>query len=280
MKRISMLLIAGLLVACNSKSKVSDQETVADNEEQAAEEVVEAGISDEVKNFTSPDLALNMLHSKIDYVLTTTYSAEKTGDEWTQGAVISIDSLKFDSEGRMIYKSNTNKDERTWYESEVGTYTYTADGVLKSATVVRSRDMKYNLKVKRNADGYITMISYNRGSDESNFQVKYKWENGVLKSYDTTYSESSDGSSYKYDENGFVSEEQFVYGYSEGGTTCNYKYIYTAQDECGNWTKCSVSEECVDSHVEFNIDDLTETTTKDAPIFRYYIKERQIVYQM
>lgn len=280
MKRISMLLIAGLLVACNSKSKVSDQETVADNEEQAVEEVVEAGISDEVKNFTSPDLALNMLHSKIDYVLTTTYSAEKTGDEWTQGAVISIDSLKFDSEGRMIYKSITNEDPNTWYKSEVGTYTYTADGVLKSATVVCPQNMKYNLKVKRNAAGYITQISYNCGSDESNFQVKYKWENGLLKSYDTTYWESSEGSCYTYDENGFVSEEHFAYGDSDGGTTSTYKYNYTAQDECGNWTKCFVSEECVNSHDEFNIDDLTTTTTKDAPIFRYYIKERQIVYQM
>jgi hypothetical protein len=278
MKKIGMLLFAGLLVACNSKSKVSDQETVADNEGEVTEEVVEPGISDEVKNFTSPDLALNMLHSKVDYVVTTTYSAEKKGEEIVQGAVLSVDSIQFDSEGRMVYKSNTNKDERTWYDSAVEKYNYTANGELKSATVVRSSNMKYNLKVKRNAAGYITLISY-RNNDESSFDVRYKWENGVLKSYDTSYWESSDGSVYKYNDKGFVSEERFSYEYTDGGSTTIYKYNYTAQDECDNWTKCSVNEERVNYHKEFNIDDLTTTTTKDAPIFRYYIEERQIVYQ-
>jgi hypothetical protein len=266
-------------VACNSKSKVSDQETVADNEEQVAEEVVEPGISDEVKNFTSPDLAFNMLHSKVDYVVTTTYSAEKKGEEIVQGAVLSVDSIQFDTEGRMVYKSNTNKDKRTWYDSAVEKYNYTANGELKSATVVRScsYDMKYNLKVKRNAAGYITLISY-RNDDESSFDVKYKWKNGVLESYDTTYWESSDGSSYKYNDNGFVSEERFVYGDDDGGSDTTYKYDYTSQDECGNWTKRSVAGKCVYEHYN-NEDGLESTSTFDAPIYNYYIEERQIVYQ-
>jgi hypothetical protein len=275
MKKIGMLLFAGLLVACNSKSKVSDQETVADNEGEVAEEVVEPGISDEVKNFTSPDLAFHMLHSKVDYVVTTTYSAEKKGEEIVQGAVLSVDSIQFDTEGRMVYKSNTNKDKRTWYDSAVEKYNYTANGELKSATVVRSSDMKYNLKVKRNAAGYITLISYRSSSDESSFDIKYKWENGVLKSYDTSYWESSDGSVYKYNDKGFVSEERFSYGDTDGGSTTIYKYNYTAQDECDNWTRRTDSAETTYESYEGP----DGTPVKDAPIYNYYIEVRQIVYQ-
>jgi hypothetical protein len=280
MKKIGMWLFASLLVACNSKSKVSDQGTVADNEEQITEVAVKPAVSDEVKHFTSPDLAFNMLHSKVDYVVTTTYAAEKKGEEIAQGAILSVDTLQFDSEGRMVYKSNINNDERTWYTSAVEKYTYTANGELKGATLVRSINndkLKYNMKVKRNAKGYITLITYTYTpmGGENDFSVEYEWKDGVLKSYNTGYWESNDGSNYTYDDKGFVSEERFTYGDTDGGSTRIYKYEYTAQDECDNWTKCSVQEETTYESYEGP----DGTSVKDKPIYKNYIKERQIVYQ-
>jgi hypothetical protein len=270
MKKIGMLLFAGLLVACNSKSKVSDQETVADNEGEVTEEVVEPGISDEVKNFTSPDLAFNMLHSKVDYVVTTTYSAEKKGEVFKRVNVISKDTVQFDSQERMILRTTSE------YGKE--RYVYDQYGKLIKSTIGDTNDMR----VKRDANNYITSLDYIFVSDNSEYDDyeaghEYKWENGLIKTYTFSGWEWTDVFTYEYDANGFVSVERFEDIADGQRTFSTIKYKYTAIDERNNWIERIGSQKIVPAHYEFKDD--KEVLVYETTTYNYYIDVRQIVYQ-
>jgi hypothetical protein len=286
MKKIGMLLFAGLLVACNSKSKVSDQETVADNEGEVTEEVVEPGISDEVKNFTSPDLAFHMLHSKVDYVVTTTYSAEKKGEEIVQGDVTSIDTLFFDSEGRVIRFYSINK-QKTDYGSTTETkFNYTPDGKFKDANSVsvnNGHKSKGKLKQKYNSKGYITETAYTEipSNGESDYREEYTWENGLMKTSTYYGWEWVYNSTYEYDDNRLLSKKHCEFADQGEVSITDTKYSYSELDECGNWTKCTKTNEYTYAHEEFISPDdgRTKLVYDEGSTYDYSIEERQIVYQ-
>jgi hypothetical protein len=256
------LLLAGLLVACTSKPKNGEAN---DNEKQ------QSAISDEVKTFTSPDLALNQIHSKIDHIVTTTYTAKKEGDQYTQGKLEKVDTIYFDNDGKMIRKSSPNEEEL---------YNYNLDGTLNNAFLLvhhDDSDSKYVIKVKRDVQKYITDISYYyAGTDESfNFKMYYTWQNGALATSRTLGWEWEEQTTYEYDADKLCLRD-ITNNYDQGTTTTiTATYQYTAFDGCNNWTRRISTNEWKEEEWIPG----TDETIKSEPQYFCKIQERQIVYQ-
>ncbi len=277
MKKIFILAVTATLVACSSKTKGSD--SVSDSDADDQELVVEeSDISPEVKNFKSPDLALNMLHSKVEYAVTETYSAkEKKHDEFEKGKLQYVDSIFFDESGRMTRKSTTYKDSDYWVHSVVEVYNYDSNGKLKKASMVQDTKqgkIKFNVKVTRDANGYISEIGYQHssGDDVENFADHYKWKDGQLKSLMNVGWEWTTETKYKYDENGFLHKASSESGEEGMVSTSSEKYDYISFDECNNWTIRTVKSESTGETWE-------EAPTPAKTTVSYTFQQRTLVYR-
>lgn len=269
MKKIGFLLLAGLLTtACGNQQK----ETVATVDD---EEVEDSGINEEVKNFKSPDLALNALHSKVDYAVTVTYGAEMKNGELQKGTIEQVDSLYFDECGRMIRKV-VNISEG-WNSTTIETFEYDADGQLKSAKSASkygTDTYKYKLKMSRNADGYIASIQYLSDIKDETMDStdKYVWDNGLLKSFTNIGFEWGTTTEYEYDDNDLLLKEHCETDDEGMINITTVKYDYKDFDEYDNWTNCS-TKVISDAYED------AEVRSKTSSEISYKIKERQITYR-
>lgn len=282
-QKIGVLLLAGLLVACNSKPKTNDVENDTDHGEPEPKEVSvkKPAISDEVKNFTSPDLSLYDLHAKVDYAVITTYVATKEGNDFKQGVVETIDSIYFNADGRLIREVKQNCNEESWDKFNTKNFMYTPEGKLKKATLVvdTSNDkINYKLKVSRNSNDYIKSIVYltTNLSEEANYEERYVWKDGRLDSCVASYWEALTIDSYEYDADKCPFKHSYVYEDYDGCFTVKSTSRFTAFDECHNWTRCNITRG--ETYQEWEKGDGESPKLSDSKT-TYAIKERQIVYQ-
>jgi hypothetical protein len=269
MKKISFVLLAGLLSACSAHSSVGETDT-------EEEEVVDTDINDEERNFNSPDLTLNALHSKVDCAVTLTYAASMKNGELNKGKLVQVDSLYFDEAGRMIRKV-VNISE-AWTSSSVETFEYDTDGKLKSGKAVQkygNESYKYKVKMNRNQDDYIVGIKYISDIKDVTMDStdEYVWDNGLLTSFTNTGYEWTTTSEYKYDDDGLLHQERVESGEEGMVSITTIKYDYKDFDEFNNWTNCSVKE-VTDSYEDYEV--LTKVGESEVA---YKIKERQIIYR-
>jgi hypothetical protein len=248
MKTFSMLLVVCILAACNRKQVDTSNRIQV---------VTDAEASEEVKNFTSPDLALNDLHSKVAFVVIKSYSIGNSKYSTAQENVSpkidvqSIDTVQFDPSGRMIrrVRSEGNHDR-----DMVETFIYSSEGELKGAYAVqRNRIDEYKLRITRDANNFIRRVEHiyvhdGAFDDSKDFVEEYDWENGLLKSIGSSYQGSNEFLSYEHDERGLVSESHYVHRndpeiFIKSFTKSTKTYDYIEFDKCNNWVSCEVCED-------------------------------------
>jgi hypothetical protein len=240
--------------------------------------VTDVGVSDEVKNFTSPDLALNDLHSKVAYVVIKSYNVKDSDSTAQENAspeivVYSTDTIQFDPSGRMIRRVSSYGDSD---KDMVEMYIYSPEGELTKAYAVRrDRVDEYKLRVTRDANNYIIKINHiyvHDGplDDSKDYEEVYNWENGLLKSIGSSHQISNEYKRYEHDERGLVSECIQAYRNDyDTFTKFSDTYEYIEFDKCNNWVRCKVH---CDNHVNM-FGGMEKWSSKS-----YYFIERQIMY--
>ncbi len=271
MKKLTMIMAVALLTACGG-NKNADENTESTITVPLSES---DSISDEVRNFTSPDLTLYDLHSKVRKMVTDTYNASFSKGEYTTHELLSTDTIFFDAKGRMTRHVSGDKNGI----NVTIKFEYNPDGSLLSAAQTNSYlDGIYHLalSVKRDNDGYITSIESVCRRDESQGSTDtYTWKDGVLTAFHNTGWEWNTDRKYAYNEEGYrdtITEEFQDDGGSEKTVT---RYTYGSYDVLKNWTERTSIVETT----SYEWDPLTDRDHPVGPVVKdYRVEKRKIEY--
>ena len=209
-------------------------DSIAEVERQIAQQREDSIRHDaEIREFTSPDLALYGLHGKVK-------------------------SLKI-IKGLNYYP----------YPFSAKKIEFTEEGDLKSNKPIKDYAInyigmlpEYKININKNADGYVANVK----SSEEGSMTLY-WQNGLLKSFKWDFYEFENEATYSYNDN-ILTEYRIQDSSMTGSNYTSITYNNYEYDRFDNWIKCSYtmtgSYEEVEPGVDYD-EDYVPSVTKIGP---------------